>query len=64
MGRIEVAELENHRHQIVTDVGKLVEKYRAIFEWDVPEVDQAAADRLILGAIRQALDRLEHGLGP
>ncbi len=62
MGQIEIAELENHRHQIATDVGKLVEKYRAIFDWDVPEVDQAAADRLILGAIRQALDGIEHGL--
>jgi len=64
MARIEVAELENHRHQIATDVHNLVEKYRAIFEWDVPEVDHAAADRLILGAIRQALDSLEHGLSP
>ena len=60
---MESAELENHRHQIVADVGKLVEKYRAIFDWDVPEIDQAAADRLILDAIRQALDDLERNLG-
>jgi hypothetical protein len=63
MGRIEVAELENHRHQIAADIVKVVEKYRAIFDWDVPEIDQAAADKLILGAMRRALDDIERGLG-
>jgi len=59
MGKIEQTELENHRHQIIADVRKLVEKYRAIFDWDVPDVDQAAADRLITAEIRRALDDVE-----
>ena len=59
MVSIEQKELEAHRDDIIADVKKLVEKYRAIFDWDVPDIDQAAADRLILGEVRNALDELE-----
>jgi len=62
MGKLEQTELENHRHQIIADVRKLVEKYRAIFDWDVPDVDQAEADRLITAEIRRALDDVEKTL--
>ena len=62
MVKIEERELEGHRDAIIADVKKLVEKYRAIFDWDVPDIDQAAADRLILSEVRKALDELEHGL--
>ncbi len=55
MAKIEQIELEHHRGQIIQDVKDLVEKYRAIFDWDVPEIDQKAADRLILGEIDKAL---------
>ena len=40
MPEIEQKELEGHRDQIDADVKKLVEKYRAIFDWDVPDIDQ------------------------
>lgn len=59
MEKIERLELDAHRSQIIADVKSLVEKYRAIFDWDVPEIDQNVADRLILAAIRKALDDLE-----
>lgn len=59
MGKIERLELDAHRSQIIADVKSLVEKYRAIFDWDVPEIDQNVADRLILAAIRKALTDLE-----
>ncbi len=59
MAKIEERELEGHRAQIIADVKKLVEKYRAIFDWDVPDIDQTAADKLILMQIRKALDELE-----
>ena len=62
MARIEQKELEGHRGQIDADVKKLVEKYRAIFDWDVPDIDQAAADKLILSEVRRALDSLERKL--
>ena len=65
MAKMEKIELERHREQLTNDVQGLVDKYRSIFEWDVPEVDEGAVDRLILGAIRQALDDVEQSLsGP
>lgn len=60
--KLEQIELANHREQIIADVKRLVEKYRAIFDWDVPEIDQAAADRLILGEIGKALVDVEKKL--
>jgi len=62
MKKIEQIELEAHRNQIDTDVKRLVEKFRAIFDWDVPEIDQRLADALILTEIRKALDDLEKSL--
>ncbi len=59
MEKIEQMELDRHRSQIIADVKGVVEKYRAIFDWDVPEIDQNAADMLILAAIRKALDDIE-----
>ena len=62
MARMEDVELQAHRGAIVADVKKLVEKYRAIFDWDVPDVDQTVADKLILVEVRKALDALEQNL--
>jgi len=62
VARIEEKELEGHRDQIIADVKHLVEKYRAIFDWDVPDIDQAVADKLILIEVRKALDELEQKL--
>ena len=55
MADMEQIELDRHRAQLTSDVKALVEKYRKIFEWDVPEVDEARATKLIADAIRQAL---------
>ncbi len=62
MAAMEQIELEGHREQLMGDVKGLVEKYRSIFEWDIPEVDEPASDKLILGAIRQELDAIEKSL--
>ena len=62
MATMEQIELNRHREQLTADVEHLVEKYRSIFEWDVPEIDEVAADKLILGAIRQALEAVERSL--
>ena len=58
----EQLELERYRIQIVADVKSLVEKYRSIFDWDIPDIDQKFADRLIVGAIRTSLDEVEKEL--
>ena len=62
MPRLEQLELEAHREPLEADAKLLVEKYLAIAEWDVPEIDEALASRLIIAAIRQALDRVEKAL--
>lgn len=62
MAKIEEKELEGHRDQIIADVKELVEKYRAIFDWDVPDIDQTVADKLILTEVRKALNEIEHKL--
>ncbi len=62
MAKIEDLELEAHRGQITADVRSLIEKYRAIFDWDVPDINQAAADRLILIEVRKALNEIEQKL--
>ena len=55
MSTIEEIELDHHRAQMLHDMRALVEKYRTIFDWDVPGVNQAEADRLIVQAMRDAL---------
>jgi molybdopterin converting factor small subunit len=62
MAKMEQLELDAHRGQLVADVKALVERYRSIFEWDVPGIDQVRSDRLILQAIRDALDGVEKAL--
>jgi transketolase N-terminal domain/subunit len=59
MPQIEELEMDAHLAQLNSDVRDLVDKYRAIFGWDVPEVDEALSQRLIVKAIRQVLDELE-----
>ena len=62
VAKIEELELAGHRDEIIADVKKMVEKYRKIFDWDVPDIDQTAADRLILSEVRKALEELERRL--
>jgi hypothetical protein len=62
VANIEQTELDGHRDEIIADVKKLVEKYRAIFDWDVPDIDQTVADKLILSEVRKALDEVEKKL--
>jgi hypothetical protein len=62
MAQAERLELEAHRAALEADVGQLVDKYLAIAEWDVPAIDEPLAIRLIVAAMRQALDRVEQAL--
>ncbi len=62
MATIEQAELQAHRNQIIGDVQHLVEKYRKIFNWDVPDIDENAANRMILAEVHKALDEVEKKL--
>ena len=59
MAKMEQLELEAHRSEIDADMRSLVEKYRRVFGWDIPEIDQPAADKLILAAMHKALDDIQ-----
>jgi len=59
MAGIEAFEMDAHRAQLTSDLTQLVERYRAIFGWNVPEIDEGLAHRLILQSLRGALDDLE-----
>lgn len=59
MAQIEELEMDAHRAQLNADLRRLVDKYRAIFGWDVPEVDEALSERLIIDSLRRALDDIE-----
>jgi len=59
MARIEDIEMDSYREQLISDVKKLVEKYRSIFGWNVPDNDQTFSDKLILAAIRKVLDDID-----
>ena len=56
MEKMEQFELDAHRSEIVADMRNLVEKYRTIFDWDIPEINQKVADKLILAAMHTVLD--------
>lgn len=58
MKKMEQLELDAYRSKIAEDMSSLVEKYRRIFGWDIPEIDQHAADKLILTAMHKALDEI------
>jgi hypothetical protein len=58
MAQIEEVEMDANRAQLKSDVRGIIDKYRAIFGWDVPEVDEELSERLIVKAMRRALDEL------
>lgn len=62
MAKPEQIELDAYRKEIIADVKKLVDKYRAIFDWDIPDIDQPFADQAILAQVRQAIDDIERSL--
>jgi len=58
----EQLELAAHSRQLVTDLRRLVERYRTVFDWDAPELDRDLSDTMILTALREALDAVEEDL--
>ena len=42
------------------DVNKLVDKYIKIMNWDVPDIDEPKARRLILDEIKRSISRIEN----
>jgi len=59
MSESQKIELQRHHKELVKDVASLVDKYRRMMEWDIPESDESEGDRLIIEAIQNALDALK-----
>jgi hypothetical protein len=56
---IENIEMNRQRSSLDKDVQKLVDKYIKIMDWDVPDIDEPKARRLILDEIKLSISRLE-----
>ena len=61
MSDIQDIEIERYQDNITEDLRKVVEKYREIMAWDVPDNDTLEADRLIFQAIHTALGEIVAG---
>ena len=57
---IENIEMSRQRNSLDKDVEKLVDKYIKIMNWDVPDIDEPKARRLILDEIKLSISRLEN----
>jgi hypothetical protein len=56
---IEDIEMNQQRNSLDKDVEKLVDKYIKIMDWNVPDIDEPKARRLILNEIKLSISRLE-----
>ncbi|MGB5737259.1 MAG: hypothetical protein WBM40_22760 [Thiohalocapsa sp.] len=59
MANLEQVEIERYRRELEHDVQHLVKKYCRILGWEVPEVDEQEASKLIFAALRDALANAE-----
>ena len=62
MARIKQLGLDAHPEPLTADGKSMVDKCGSICEWDVPEIVEMASDKLICGALRQALDAVDRSL--
>jgi len=63
MSESQEIEIQRYHKELVKDVASLVDKYRRIMEWDIPESNEDEGDKLIFKAIQDALDALKKSGG-
>jgi len=61
MADLEHVEINRYRRELEHDVQHLVKKYCRIMAWEVPELDEGEASKLIFQALREALSEVESG---
>jgi hypothetical protein len=61
MPGLEKIEVVRYRDEIVRDIDHLVKKYCRIIGWEVPDVDDQEARRLVLQALKEAVAQVEAG---
>jgi hypothetical protein len=52
-------QMERYASELEDDVRHIVKKYSRIMGWGIPELDEAAARRLILESMHKALAKIE-----
>ena len=60
MSQMQEIEINRYHDRIVKDMRHLIERYREIMAWDIPENDPKEADRLIFKAVHAALSKIEN----
>jgi hypothetical protein len=59
MTSLQQIEIEKYHDEIVDDVKNLIEKYRKIMDWEIPENNEQQANQLIIAAVQNALDKIK-----
>ena len=59
MANVEQIEMSRYYGELEEDLRHMVGKYCRIMGWDVPELDESEARKLILAAMREALAKVE-----
>ena len=59
MPGLEKIEVVRYRDEIVHDIDHLVKKYCRIIGWEVPDVDDQEARKLVLQALKEAIAQVE-----
>jgi hypothetical protein len=58
MARLEEIEMARYANELEDDMRHIVNKYCRIMSWEVPELDEREARRLILDATQKSLDKV------
>jgi hypothetical protein len=61
MADLESVEIDRYRGELEDDVRHLVKKYCRIMSWEIPEIDEKQASKLIFQALKDALADAERG---
>jgi hypothetical protein len=59
MPGLEQIEIARYRKEIDDDLRHILKKYCRIMGWEVPELDEQAARKLIIAAVKESLAELE-----
>lgn len=58
MAELEHIEMSRYRDELAHDLRHLVKKYCRIMAWEVPELDEKRANRMIVETMRTALNEV------
>jgi|PlaIllAssembly_1097288.scaffolds.fasta_scaffold12786_2 hypothetical protein len=59
MASPENIQMDRYNSELEDDIRHILKKYSRIMGWGIPELDEGAARRLILDAMRRALAKVE-----